>query len=138
MYKRQQLLKHPDQLKILGDGNQSKSYLYVQDCISAMLTAIGAGIAREARHNVEIYNLGVSDCVTVKDSAGYIAQALGLCPEISYTGGRRGWIGDNPIISLDTHKICSLGWAPSKTIKESIRQTVRWMRDNQWIFTERN
>ena len=97
-----QLLEHPGHLKVLGDGMQRKSYLYVQDCVSAMLHVMNLGTAKKTRHGVEIYNLGTPEYVQVNDSIGFICKALGLKPNLEYTGGTRGWVGDNPFIFLDT------------------------------------
>ena len=133
-----QLLDHPDRLKILGDGSQRKSYLYVQDCISAMLHVIGQGTAQKARHGVEIYNLGTPEYVQVNNSVGYICGALSLTPQREYTGGSRGWVGDNPFIFLDTKKIQAAGWSPSLTIEQGIVQTLRWLQQNQWVYETRS
>ncbi len=104
-----QLIEHPGWLRILGDGMQRKSYLYVQDCIDAMLHVVGLGTARNAPHHTQIYNLGTPEYVRVNDSVRIIGQALGLKPELRHTGGDRGWIGDNPFIFLDTTKIQATG-----------------------------
>jgi len=133
-----QLLEHPDRLKILGDGLQRKSYLYVQDCISAMLHVIGQGTAKKAKHGVEIYNLGCDEYVQVNDSVGYICGALGLKPKMEYTGGNRGWVGDNPFIFLDTKKIQGTGWKTSLTIEQGIVRTLEWLRQNQWVYESRH
>lgn len=132
-----QLLDHPDRLKILGDGLQRKSYLYVQDCVSAMLHVIGQGTARKAKHGVEIYNLGTAEYVQVNDSIGYICGALGLNPKLEYSGGARGWVGDNPFIFLDTKKIQSTGWKTSLTIEQGIKRTLEWLQQNQWVYETR-
>ncbi|HTB82864.1 MAG TPA: NAD-dependent epimerase/dehydratase family protein [Candidatus Sulfotelmatobacter sp.] len=132
-----QLLEHPDRLKILGDGKQRKSYLYVQDCISAMLHVIGQGTALKARHNVEIYNLGTPEYVRVNDSVGYICGALGLKPQLEYTGGERGWVGDNPFIFLETKKVQGTGWKPTLTIEQGIVRTLQWLQGNQWVYETR-
>src|SRR5581483_12297006 len=60
-----QLLEHPDHLKVLGDGTQRKSYLYVQDCLAAMSHVMKLGTAAKAPHRVEIYNLGTDEYVEV-------------------------------------------------------------------------
>ncbi len=133
-----QLLDHPDRLKILGDGLQRKSYLYVQDCVSAMLHVIGQGTAQRAKHGVEIYNLGTAEYVQVNDSVGHICGALGLKPEKEYTGGTRGWVGDNPFIFLDTKKIQSTGWKTSLTIEQGIKRTLSWLQANQWVYETRH
>ena len=108
----QQLVQHPDRLRVLGDGTQRKSYLYVQDCVDAMLHVTRKGTAKDAKHHTQIYNLGTPEYVEVNQSIGYICAALGLKPKLEYTGGNKGWIGDNPFIFLDTKKIQATGWKP--------------------------
>jgi len=132
-----QLLDHPDHLKVLGDGLQRKSYLYVQDCVSAMLHVINLGTAKKAKHRVEIYNLGTDEYVQVNNSIGYICGALGLKPKLEYTGGNKGWIGDNPFIFLDTKKIRAAGWKTSLTIEQGIGRTLQWLQENQWVYETR-
>ncbi|MBF0206331.1 MAG: NAD-dependent epimerase/dehydratase family protein [Oligoflexia bacterium] len=130
-----QLLKNHDQLKILGNGHQKKSYLYVQDCIDAILIAI-----EKSHDKVNIFNLGTDEYCEVNDSVAIICKELNLDPTLSYTGGERGWIGDNPFIFLDTKKISSLGWKPKFSIKDSVLKTLRYLKanqDNQDILTMR-
>ncbi|HEY4988366.1 MAG TPA: NAD-dependent epimerase/dehydratase family protein, partial [Opitutaceae bacterium] len=110
-----QLTEHPGSLRVLGDGTQRKSYLYVQDCIDAILHVTREGTAKDAPHRTQIYNLGTTEYVQVNDSIGHICRALKLAPEMQYTGGNRGWIGDNPFILLDTKKIQATGWKPKLT-----------------------
>lgn len=129
-----QLLEHPDRLEVLGDGSQRKSYLYVQDCVSAMLHVINLGTAKKANHGVEIYNLGTDEYVEVNDSIDYICDELALKPQRVYTGGKRGWIGDNPFIFLRTQKIRGTGWRPALTIEQGIRRTLRWLQENRWVY----
>ncbi len=116
-------------LDVLGDGTQRKSYLYIQDCISAQLLAV-----QKTDDAVNIFNLGVDDYCEVKESVAWICNELGVSPQINYAGGRNGWIGDNPFIYLDTKKISALGWAPLLTIKNSVIRTVRYLDANQWLF----
>jgi len=127
-----QLRAHPDHLDVLGNGHQKKSYLYVQDCIDAIFTAI------EKSHDpVNIFNLGTDEYCEVKDSINWICSHLALEPEIRYTGGERGWIGDNPFIFLDCKKIRSLGWKPKYTINEGIIRTMEYLQNNQWVLDRR-
>jgi len=133
----QQLTEHPAWLKILGDGSQRKSYLYIQDCIDAMLHVTRRGTARDAKHHTQIYNLGTPEYVRVNDSVGYLCAALGLKPELRYTGGDRGWIGDNPFIFLDTKKVTATGWKPKLTIEQGIVKTLRWLEANRWVYETR-
>lgn len=132
-----QLLEHPDYLKVLGDGTQRKSYLYVQDCVSAILHVIGLGTALSAKHRVETYNLGTDEYVQVNDSIRYLCAALGLSPRLEYSGGKRGWVGDNPFIYLDTARIRATGWQPELSIEQGIQKTLLWLTQNQWVYAKR-
>ena len=132
-----QLVEHPDHLRVLGDGQQRKSYLYVQDCVDAVLHVTRAHTARDARHHTQVYNLGTPEYVRVNDSIGFICAALGLKPRLDYTGGDRGWIGDNPFIFLDTQKISATGWKPKLTIEQGIVRTLRWLESNRWVYEAR-
>jgi UDP-glucose 4-epimerase len=129
-----QLLDHPDRLRVLGDGSQRKSYLYVQDCLSAMLHVMGLSTAAKAKHRVEVYNLGTDEYCQVRDSIGWICGQLGLKPKLEFGGGERGWIGDNPFIFLETKKIRALGWKPTLTIEQGIVRTLLWLQQNQWVL----
>lgn len=81
---------------MLGDSTQRKSYLYIQDCLSAMLHFAHLNLAAKAQHRAEVFNLGLPEYCQVKDSIGWIGEALNLQPRLDFTGGDRGWIGDNP------------------------------------------
>jgi UDP-glucose 4-epimerase len=129
----QKLKTDPSRLPVLGNGKQRKSYLYVQDCIDAILLAMD-----KATDKVNIFNLGVDGYCAVNDSIGWICEELGLKPQMEYTGGDRGWIGDNPFIFLETKKIQSLGWKPKLGIREGVIKTVEYLRDNEWVFEERS
>jgi UDP-glucose 4-epimerase len=133
----QQLIEHPGWLKVLGDGSQRKSYLYIQDCVEAILHTTRGETARDSRHRVQVYNLGTSEYVRVSDSVGFICGTLGLKPELRYGGGNRGWIGDNPFIFLDTRKILSTGWKPKLSIEQGIVRTLRWLEANRWVYDAR-
>jgi UDP-glucose 4-epimerase len=122
----------PTRLHILGNGKQRKSYLYVHDCIDAMLVAVD-----RAQGKVNIFNLGTDEVVEVNDSVRILCEALGIEPQRSYSGGERGWIGDSPFILLDCKRIRSLGWAPSLTIREGILNTLRYLQDSPWLLEAR-
>jgi UDP-glucose 4-epimerase len=127
-----QLLEHPGELRVLGNGEQRKSYLYVQDCIDAMLLA-----AKEASAPVSIFNLGTDEYCQVNQSIGWISEHLGLTPKLDYTGGDRGWIGDNPFIFLDCARIRALGWKPRLTIQQAVIRTVEFLENNSWVLERR-
>jgi UDP-glucose 4-epimerase len=128
----QQLRTNPDELRVLGDGRQRKSYLYVQDCIDAILTVID-----RAQEKVNVFNLGTDEYCQVNDSIDWITGHLGLDPARTYTGGERGWIGDSPFIFLDTAKIQAFGWKPKLSIREGIIRTLDYLRANPWLLDER-
>jgi UDP-glucose 4-epimerase len=127
-----QLRADSGRLRVLGNGRQRKSYLYVHDCIDAMLLAI-----READESVNIFNLGTDSDCEVNDSIAWICAALGITPRIEYGGGDRGWVGDNPVIRLDTKKIRALGWSPKLTIREGVLATLEYLRAHPRVLDER-
>jgi UDP-glucose 4-epimerase len=127
-----QLLQHPHELQVLGDGHQRKSYLYVQDCIDAILLII-----EKAKDKVNIFNLGADEYCQANDSIDWICEHMGLDPHRTYSGGKRGWIGDNPFIFLATDKIRALGWEPKLTIRQGIVSTVEFLQANPWLVEQR-
>jgi UDP-glucose 4-epimerase len=128
-----QLCRHPTYLEVLGNGRQRKSYLYVQDCLDAIVLAMSRANAR-----VNLFNLGGDSYCEVNDSISWIGAELGLEPRLSYAGGDRGWPGDNPFIFLDTTRIRALGWQPQLGIEAGIRRTVAFLRDNPWVLDSRS
>jgi UDP-glucose 4-epimerase len=129
----QKLKKDPTRLVVLGNGKQRKSYLYVQDCIDAMLLAMD-----KAEEKVNIFNLGVDDYCELNDSIRWICRELGIQPSLQYTGSDRGWIGDNPFIFLDTQRIQAMGWKPKLSIRDGVIKTVQYLYDNEWVFKARS
>jgi UDP-glucose 4-epimerase len=127
-----QLRAHPERLDVLGNGKQRKSYLYVQDCLSAMLLAI-----ERADRPVNVFNLGTDEYCRVDDSIGWICEYLGLAPERVYAGGERGWVGDSPFIFLDCAAIRALGWRPELSIREGVLRTVRYLEQHPWLLERR-
>jgi len=126
------LRNNPDGLQVLGDGHQRKSYLYIQDCIDAMLLAID-----KAQEKVNIFNLGTDEYCEVNDSIRWITNYLGLSPKLTYAGGERGWIGDSPFIFLDCRRIRSLGWDPKLSIREGVIRTLKYLQANTWLLERR-
>ncbi|MCD6435076.1 MAG: NAD-dependent epimerase/dehydratase family protein [Clostridiales bacterium] len=116
------LKENPKELEILGNGNQRKSYIYVDDCIDAML--IGRN---KSNMNVNIFNIGSEDWITVKEIAEIVSKVMGLRPEFKFTGGDRGWPGDVPLMKLDISKIRSLGFRPRLSSKEAVERTATWL-----------
>ena len=129
-YKR--LMENPEELHVLGNGLQKKSYLYIQDCIDAMLLAV-----EKAQGKVNILNLGTDECLVVNESVSYISEYMGVKPKISYAGGERGWIGDSPFILLDCSKMRSLGWTPKVGIKDAVIKTLDWISSERWVIDKR-
>jgi len=117
-------------LEILGDGTQSKSYLYVDDCVEAFVNAYEFD-----GDCVEIFNVGADDQVSVAEIARIVVEEMGLDGvEFRFTGGvdgGRGWIGDVKNMLLETSRIKSLGWKPKLSSKDAIRLTVKEMIKNR-------
>jgi UDP-glucose 4-epimerase len=126
------LQRDPSRLRVLGNGRQEKSYLYVGDCVSA----IRAGVAAAPPERFSVFNLGTDETLVVDDSVATICAVLGVDPEIEHSGGDRGWVGDSPLIRLDTSRIRALGWAPRLTIDVAVRRTVEWLLANPSVIEE--
>lgn len=116
----EKLRDDPTTLEILGDGRQEKSYLYIDDCIDAMLTVV-----EQTDKPVNTFNLGTRTTTSVDRIATIVADEMGVDPDREYTGGRRGWTGDVPKMRLSIEKLSALGWEPTVSSDEAIRQTTR-------------
>jgi UDP-glucose 4-epimerase len=129
-YKR--LLANPNELFVYGNGKQRKSYLYIGDCISAIMTAV-----QKSTGKVNIYNLGTDEYIEVNQSIQWICEYMGLKPKLKYSGGERGWIGDNPFVFLDCSRIKALGWRAEYSIKDAIVKTLKYLEANKWLLAKR-
>ena len=116
-----QLLLHSRQLRILGDGTQSKSYIYVEDVVNAVLCA-----HQKTSTPFQVYNVATGDYITVTEIARIAVDVLELDAgtEFVYTGGDRGWKGDVPIVRLNTDRIRSLGWCCSRGAADALRDSM--------------
>jgi len=127
------LLKNPSQLEILGDGKQSKEYLYVTDCVEGMMIGYQKAVGK-----VNIFNLGMDEQTLVDRVADLVIEEMNLSNvKRKYTGGSRGWIGDNPVVVLSLEKIKRLGWRPTMSSEEAIRRTVRWTLEHAMKMTSK-
>lgn len=122
----------PTHLRVLGNGKQRKSYLYVRDCVDGMLLALETAPGR-----VNIFNVGADEYCEVTDSVRWITERLGVTPHIELTGGERGWIGDSPFIFLDCNRLRSLGWKPRLSIHDGIIKTVDYLQQHSWLLEDR-
>jgi UDP-glucose 4-epimerase len=127
-----QLLADPTRLSVLGNGKQRKSYLYVHDCIDAMLMAL-----ERAERRVNVLNVGLDEYCTVEESIAWICEHLGMRPRLTYSGGDRGWVGDSPFIFLDCSRIRALGWRPQLAIRDGVIRTLRYLEQNDWLLKRR-
>ena len=93
---------------------------------------------KRSKKKINIFNLGSNEFVNVRSSAKIICKKLNLRPKFYFSGGKSGWIGDQPFVFLNTKKIRNLGWKNKIDIKKSINMTVDWLNNNQWIFKKRN
>lgn len=115
------LKKNSERLEILGDGTQSKSYLYIDDLVDAVFLAVN-----KSRKRVNLFNLASDGFTTVRAIAKIVVKEMGLeNVEFKYTGGNRGWKGDIPKVRLDTRKIKKLGWKPKFNSNEAVRQSIK-------------
>ncbi len=116
------LHENPRELEILGDGKQSKEYIYVSDCVEAILTGY-----TKAKERVNAFNIAVEDNLTVDEVADIVISEMGLSGvRRKYTGGPRGWIGDNPVVHLSIEKLKALGWRPRVRARDAVAITARW------------
>ncbi len=122
-----QLHDHPEYLDVLGDGSQRKSYMHITDCVAGLMNL-------RAEDGFDVFNLGADSYCSVRDSIGWISEALGLAPDVRYGDGDRGWVGDNPFILLDVDKAHGAGWATQYGIRESVQATVDWISNNPWVL----
>ncbi|WP_202319046.1 NAD-dependent epimerase/dehydratase family protein [Archaeoglobus neptunius] len=113
------LRRNPDELEILGNGEQNKSYIYISDCVDAMFAGL------KANERVNIFNIGSEDQVKVRRIAEIVCEELGLTPVFRFTGGERGWKGDVPVMLLDIGRLKALGWRPKYSSEEAVRMAVR-------------
>jgi UDP-glucose 4-epimerase len=119
------LRSEPDRLRILGDGQQSKSYIHVEDVIAAVLTA-----HQKTEKNFQVYNVATGDYITVTEIARLAMEVAGLSEEevrLEYTGGDRGWKGDVPIVRLNTDRIRSLDWTCKRTSRQALSEAMQAM-----------
>ncbi len=118
----QKLLENPSELEILGNGKQSKDYMFVKDCIDGIMLGY-----EKSSNRVNIFNLGLQEQTTVDELADLVIGEMGLSKvKKKYTGGMRGWVGDNPVVYLSTKKMRGLGWKPKVSPADAIRLTARW------------
>jgi UDP-glucose 4-epimerase len=121
------LWKNPRELEILGDGKQSKEYIYVADCVDGIMTGYN-----KSKGRINIFNLAVEENKTVDDVADLVIREMGLKDvKRKYTGGSKGWIGDNPVVHLDLSRLKSFGWKPRFSAEEAIVRTTRWTLDQR-------
>jgi len=117
------LKANPRELEILGDGTQTKSYLYVTDCVEAMVFGY-----EHMKRDYEVFNIGSEDWVNVKRIAEIVVEEMGLSDvKFRFTGGvdGRGWKGDVKVMRLSIEKLKALGWKPRHGSEESVRLTAR-------------
>lgn len=113
----QKLRRNPGELEILGDGNQEKPFFLIEDCIEGMFHAF-----RNSQTQYDIYNLGAGTFTKVTRIGQIVAEEMGLKDvAFRYTGGKRGWPGDAPVVHFNVHKMKELGWHASHSSDEAVR-----------------
>jgi len=121
------LRSNPKELEILGDGRQKKDYLSVLDCVEGIMTGYLKG-----EQSSNVFNIALQELTSVDRVADIVIKEMHLNDvRKKYTGGSRGWIGDNPIVHLDVSKLKSLGWKPKFSAEDVITSTTRWTIANR-------
>jgi UDP-glucose 4-epimerase len=115
----------PKKMEILGNGKQTKSYLHVSDCVSA----IGL-IFEKQESGFGIFNVGSKRNTSVDEVAHLVAKEMGAKPEFVHTGGEAGWIGDVARTSINVEKLEKLGWKQKVSLEEGIRKYIFWLKEN--------
>ena len=122
------LQQNPNELEILGDGTQTKPYLYVIDLVEAIIKFT---LEIDMKKGIEIYNAGVESATSVTTIANIVCEELGYeNVKYNYTGGNIGWKGDVPKFQYDLTKIHNAGWTANHTSDESVRDTVRYIKEH--------
>jgi UDP-glucose 4-epimerase len=114
------LRNNPEDLEVLGNGEQCKPYVYVKDLVEAILYVID-----NASEKYNVYMIGSDSRTKVKEIAAMVIEEMGLNAKIRYTGGDRGWIGDVPEFRYDLTKINKLGWTAPHNSNESVRLAIQ-------------
>lgn len=114
------LKNNPNELEVLGDGNQCKPYIYVKDLIDGIMYVIN-----NTKERFNVFNLGPDSRTQVKEIAQMVIEEMNLYAAIRYTGGDRGWVGDVPEFKYDLTKINELGWTAPHTSNESVRIAIQ-------------
>jgi UDP-glucose 4-epimerase len=110
---------NPKELEVLGDGNQAKPYLYVEDCIDGMAYGF-----KNTTTQVNFFNLACEGATSVSKIAAAVVKVASPTAKINYTGGERGWVGDVAQVRLDTNKMESIGWKASHTSDEAVKKAI--------------
>jgi UDP-glucose 4-epimerase len=128
-----QLMRKPEELTVLGDGRQRKSYMHVTDCVEGILQAH----RRTWPKRFEVINLGTDEFITVFQSIEAICKEMHLQPRVLFGGGDRGWPGDNPFIFLDCSKMRATGWKTTLSIRDAVQMTAAYLMKNPWLLEEK-
>ena len=121
----------PKKLDILGNGKQFKSYLHIFDLMKGLWAVI-----ESKPQGFQVFNIGHDEALTVDTSISYIVRELGIKPEMKYSGGERGWVGDSPRIQLECAKLKKLGWKPECNLEKGVVDTVHYLLKNDFLFKE--
>lgn len=114
-----QMKKNPKEFQILGDGSQSKSYLYIDEVLEAVEL-----VWKKSKEPLQVFNLASTTYITVNEIAEIIKKEMGMDIPLKHTGGKRGWKGDVPVVRLNNNAIKKLGWKNKLTSKQAVIKTV--------------
>ena len=114
------LQKNPNELEVLGNGEQCKPYVYVKDLVAGIQFVIN-----NSNEPYNVYMLGSDTRTKVKEIAAMVIEEMGLNASIRYTGGDRGWVGDVPEFRYDLTKVNNLGWKASYDSNGAVRKAIQ-------------
>ncbi|MBE3137822.1 MAG: NAD-dependent epimerase/dehydratase family protein, partial [Thermoplasmata archaeon] len=122
----QRLVKDPTELKIFGDGTQSKPYVHIEDILKAFSL-----MEKSQTERFDVFNVGTQDHLTVHEIADIVCEKMRLSNvNYAFTGGSRGWKADVPIYRLNTDKIRARGWRDTYNSREAVVAAVNAMLEN--------
>lgn len=121
------LRKNQKTLEILGNGEQNKPYLYIDDLLEAIIL-----ICEKSNDKINYFNIGPETRTKVKEIAKIVIEETGLNADIKYTGGTQGWVGDVPEFSYNISKIKELGWNSKLTSTEAVKKSVKLILNNDF------
>lgn len=113
------LKNNPNELEVLGNGQQIKPYIYVKEIVDAILF-----IWNNSNEQLNVYNIGVDSRTKVSEIAEMVVSSMKLIAPIKYGNTNRGWVGDVSEFKYDASKLAVLGWKPKLSSNEAVKTSI--------------